>query len=159
MLLQLNFSAIQRPQTLKGVMLKNMNCIWENYIFNIRYPTKVPPQSDCKITWWLAAVKTDMSSSSFSESVTLWGELPGGGARYSCHMHKVRSYWLGELSKRCLHSFALLVCERAKLTSLSIKIETTLAKQEIGPIHSFVCKHEEENYTNGSSVILHYGPL
>lgn len=48
MLLQLNFSAIQRPQTLKGVMLRNMNCIRENYIFNIRYPTKFLPKVTVK---------------------------------------------------------------------------------------------------------------
>lgn len=58
-----------------------------------------------------------------------------------------------------LLSFALLVGKCAKSTSLSIKIKTTLAKQEIGQILSFVCKHEEEKYTNGSSMILHYGPL
>lgn len=67
--------------------------------------------------------------------------------------------WLWEWSKCYLLSFALLICKCAKLTSLSIKIKTTLAKEEIGQILSFVCKHEEQKYTNGSSMILHYGPL
>lgn len=72
---------------------------------------------------------------------------------------KVISHWPWELSKCYLLSFALLICKCAKMTSLSIKIKTTLAKEEIGQILSFVCKHEEEKYTNGSSMILHYGPL
>lgn len=57
----------------------------------------------------------------------------------------------------CFH--LLLICKCAKLTSLSIKIKTTLAKEEIGQILRFVCKHEEQKYTNGSSMNLHYGPL
>lgn len=56
-------------------------------------------------------------------------------------------------------SHLLLICKCAKLTSLSIKIKTTLAKEEIGQILRFVCKHEEHKYTNGSSMNLHYGPL
>lgn len=77
----------------------------------------------------------------------------------SCCKHKVTSHWLWELSKCYLLSFALLICKCAKSTGLSIKIKTTLAKEEIGQILSYVCKHAEEKYTNGSSMILHYGPL
>ena len=83
----------------------------------------------------------------------------GEKKKCSSTKHKVIFHWPRELSKCYLLSFALLICKCAKLTSLSIKIKTTLAKEEIGQILSFVCKHEEEKYTNGSSMILHYGPL
>lgn len=81
------------------------------------------------------------------------------GGKYSC-LDKMLSPTGWENCSKCyLLSVAPFFCKFAKLTSLSIKIKTTLAKEEIGQILSFVCKHAEEKYTNGSSMILHDGPL
>lgn len=102
--------------------------------------------------------KTRHIFSSFSKYTTPFGKRLWK-KQGSCCKHKVICHWLWELSKCNLLSFTLLICKHAKLTSLSIKIKTTLAKEEIGQILSVVCKHEEEKYTNGSSMILHYGPL
>lgn len=109
-------------------------------------------------TTWLTAIKQNIIFSQFSKCIIPFGKLLWE-KKCSCCKHNVISHWLWELSKCYLLSFALLICKCAKLTSLSIKIKTTLAKEEIGQILSFVCKHEEQKYTNGSSMILHYGPL
>lgn len=111
-----------------------------------------------KITWWLTAIKQDIVFHHFPNTLLLSVKLLW---RKSTAVANTKLFSIGceNYLNVNLLSFALLICKSAKLTSLSIKIKTTLAKEEIGQILSFVYKHEEQKYTNGSSVILHYGPL
>ena len=117
-------------------------------LLNINNPTKVFHNIKHKNHLEINSCKTGHNFFIISQTgKLLWRKK--GKKKCSSLKYKVIFHWPRELCKCYLLPFALLICKReyvkcAKLTSHSIKIKTTLAKEEIGQILSFVCKHEEE---------------